>query len=162
MYQPSISVTNAGNVRGLSKEMSEGLDFDLTEIELADAPKETPESTTPKKEPPKKKKKTKYTKSRYTRLPPSIVINKTVVSTVNKRFLADKKEQMKVSESEIGEASMYMIEYYTSIDPLHPGLVMMGAIMGVGLRVMELQAGKDKPGSSTDKGGEAEDEFEPK
>ncbi len=122
----------------------EPLKFDIQDIEIETVTEPVPKRTDPpKKVPPKKKKKPKWVSSRYKKLPPTIVINKTVVRTINTKFLEGKQNKLQVSDSEIGEATMYLLEYYTAIDPQHPALVMMGAVMGLGLKVMELQGGPD-------------------
>ena len=126
-----------GGVQALPDKLT----FDLSDIEIGDEPK-APDKKEPPKKQEKKKKKPKYVVSRYKKLPPTIVINKFVVNSLNSNFLADRKQKLEITDCEIGEASMYMLEYYTSIDPLHPALVMIGAIMGVGLKVMELQGGE--------------------
>jgi hypothetical protein len=138
---------------GGHQALSDELDFNLRDIKIDDEPpKAEPGKTEPKKV-EKKKKKPKYTLSRYKRLPPSIVINKFIVNKVNADFLADQKKKLEITDCEIGEASMYMLEYYTAIDPLHPALVMIGAIMGLGLKVMELQ-GEEGTVKTTTRGDE--------
>jgi hypothetical protein len=118
--------------------------FEIESIEIEDIQTEPKvEKKDEKKVIVKKPKKPKYSKTRYARLPPTKVLNKFIVNNVNERFLKEKKTKLTVSECEIGEASMYLVEYYTAIDPYHPALVIMGAVMGLGLRVMELQGGPD-------------------
>lgn len=120
--------------------MNEPLDLSRIEIETSSEkkPKEKPEKEKPKKKP------TKYTSSRYKKIPVVPVVNKFIVNNLNDRFLKHKEKRLEITDCEIGEASMYLIEYYTAISPFHPALVLMGAIMGVGLKVMELQGGADE------------------
>ena len=104
--------------------------------------------TKEKKKKKKSRNKPKYSVNKYKNLPPTKVINKTVVNQLNNRYLADKKEQLKISECEVGEATLYMVDYYMELDPDHPALVMIGACMGIGFRVLELQTQgeqQDKP-----------------
>ena len=138
IYLPSTTATNVGG----TQVSGDKLKFSLENIEIGDEPvKVEPKKTGPKKV-EKPKKKPKYIASRYKKLPPTIVINKGIVNGVNNQFLRHRVKKLKITDCEIGEASMYMLEYYTAIDPLHPALVMIGAIMGVGLKVMELQSGE--------------------
>ena len=118
-------------------------EFKIENIEIESIEPPKPKEETKPKMIVKKPKKPKYSKTRYARLPPTKVINKAIVGMVNERFLKEKKTKLTVSECEIGEASMYLVEYYTAIDPYHPALVIMGACMGLGLRVLELQGGPD-------------------
>ncbi len=145
MLKRSGNVTDAVEEQESPSSMGEKpLKFDLRNIEIDDAPKPSPKKEAPKKAVIMKKKKPKYSQSRYKKLPPSIVINKSIVRTVNQKFLKDKEKKLQLTDCEIGEATMYMIEYYTAIDPMHPALVMMGAVMGLSLTVMELQGGADE------------------
>lgn len=94
----------------------------------------------------KAKKKPKYTKGRYTRLPPTKVINKGIADSVNATILKDKKQKLKQSDTEVGEAIMYMVEYYTAIDVNHPVLVFMSAAMSLSFTIIQLANKEDEPG----------------
>lgn len=126
-----------------------GKTIDLSELEIeveSVKSKELPKTEKKDKKPPKRPK--SYSASRYARLPPTKVINKFIVKNTNARILKDKERKLTIKDCEIGEATMYMVEYYTSLDPYHPVLVLMGAIMGFGMTVMELQSGPDAKSDS--------------
>lgn len=120
------------------------MDFKVDNIEIEEiAPETKPEEKPEKKVVVKKPKKPSYAKGRYTRLPPVKAVNKAIVQSLNGRFLKEKKNKLKLTDCEIGEASLYMVEYYTAIDPFHPALVVMGAVFSLGMKVQELQGGED-------------------
>ena len=103
--------------------------------------KEKKETTKPKKS----KKKPTYSKSRYGRLAPVKVMNRGITDTINNTVLKHKKKKLPKDECEIGEAVMYMVEYYTALDINHPALVMMSAVMGITFTVMQLAGDEDTP-----------------
>ncbi len=93
---------------------------------------------------PKKRRKITYSKSKLGKLAPARVINKYIVAEINKEYLLDKPTKLKVSDCEIGEATMYMIEYYADLDINHPALIFFGAALSLGFTVMQLAEQKDK------------------
>ena len=85
---------------------------------------------------------------RYKSNPVSGVINQGVVDALNSTVLEHKKQLTK-NDSQIGEATMYMVEYYTALDINHPALVMFSACMGLTLTVLELRGQPDVVESTT-------------
>lgn len=119
-----------------------GNTFDPSKIEMTPVD-ELPTEATPPKKTEKKKSKPTYSKSRYSRLPPVKVLNRGITDTINGTVLKDKKVKLDKDECEVGEAVMYMVEYYTAIDINHPALVMMSAVMGITFTTMQLMQQDD-------------------
>jgi len=92
---------------------------------------------------PPKKRKLKYSASKYKNLPPTKVINKAIIESINENLLTNKPKKMSVKECEIGEAMMYMMDYYLMIDINHPAVAFMGAAMGLGFATMNLMQQPD-------------------
>ena len=85
-----------------------------------------------------KRRKPKYGKGTKYRGAPANVINKGVVGAINSTVLKTKKKQLQPKDSEVGEAFMYMIDYYVAIDVDHPALVVLTACMGLAFATVEL------------------------
>jgi len=98
----------------------------------------TTEKTEKKEKPKKKSRKPTYSVRRYKSNPVSGVINKGVTDALNSTVL-EHHQQLKKGDSQIGEATMFMVEYYTALDINHPALVMFSAVMGLTMTVMELR-----------------------
>ena len=123
------------------------MSFDPSELEMTPVD-ELPESKEAKEKKTKKDKprrKPTYSKSRYGKLAPVKTFNKFIVGTTNNTVLKHKKQKLSKDDCEVGEAVMYMVEYYTAIDINHPALVMMAACMGVAFTTIELMGQEDDP-----------------
>lgn len=125
-----------------SKMWGGSMSFDLDKVEITPVD-ELPKPKKEKDKPEKPKKKPTYSVGRYAKNPVCKVVNKGITDAANTYILKDKKKKMERKDCEVGEALMYMIEYYTAIDVKHPALIMLSAVMGVTFIILELNAGED-------------------
>ena len=126
-------------------------DEEMKRLQKGEEPREAP-----KKEAKKKSKKITYVKSRYSRNPVSKVINKGIIDGANSTILRDKNKKLGKEDSDVGEALMYIVDYYAAIDINHPALVMLSAIMGVSFTIIEYS---QEPDITTE--GKRKDDVEP-
>lgn len=135
------------------------MDFRPDEVEFTRV-EELPEELKDKKnkksdKKPKKASKKRYAKGRYSKNPVTILINKTVTEGINTTLLKNKEKKLLPTDSEIGEATFYMVEYYTALDIHHPALVIFSAVLGLSMLTMqymnEEDAGKPRTKTKDDK-----------
>jgi hypothetical protein len=88
--------------------------------------------------------KKKFNKNEYKDNPICQLINVTTSNTINKTLLSTSINKLSISDMQqmaFGESMMYVIDYYApkGIDTDHPIVVMMIAILGLGMKVVELK-----------------------
>ena len=81
---------------------------------------------------PRKKVKPTYTKTKYSNNPVAQAINQATCGVINKSALKEASEKLKPEEIEMGEAIVFLLDYYSGI-LLHPAMVVVSASVGVGI-----------------------------
>jgi hypothetical protein len=89
-------------------------------------------------------KKKKFNKNDYKDNPICQLINVTTSNTINKTVLATALKKMTIEDMQkisFGESMMYVIDYYApkGLDTDHPIVIMLIAILGLGMKVVELK-----------------------
>lgn len=85
---------------------------------------------------PKKKKKPEYNKEEYSNNPMVKILNTAIVSTANKTLLRN-HEKMTTEDTEIGEAVIYVLDYYSADILDHPIFVVISALLGFGAVIID-------------------------
>ena len=80
----------------------------------------------------KKRVKPTYTKAKYAGHPVAKVINEATCGVINKSALKEAPEKLKPEEIELGEATVFILDYYSDM-LLHPIMVVVSAGVGVGI-----------------------------
>lgn len=114
-----------------SKEKIEAL-LGKTEVSPTEKPKKV--ETRGRK---KKVKKPVYTKTKYSENPMAKALNGIVIGIANKSILKDAKEKLTKDDVEIGEATIYLVDYYGASVLGHPIFVLISAFVGLGMVTFE-------------------------
>ena len=80
----------------------------------------------------KKRVKPTYTKSKYTSHPVAQVMNKALCGVINKSALKDSPDKLAPNEIEVGEATVYLLDYYSDM-LMHPVMILVSACVGMGM-----------------------------
>jgi len=105
----------------------------LRRTEVSPTPKLTKNGKPDGRGRPKKQKKPTYSKGKYTENPMSIATNSFIATLMNKTVLKNATEKMEGTELEIGEASIYVMDYYSAGILGHPIMVLVSAFLGMGM-----------------------------
>lgn len=129
---PTNESTSVSNVKDSTKKSEvEGL-LKRTEVSPPIVPTKPKKETRGRK---KKKVKPTYTKNKYSTHPVAQVINKATCGIINKSALKDSTDKLKPQEIELGEATVYLLDYYSDM-LMHPAMIVVSAGVGVGIATL--------------------------